>query len=69
MPIKYGTLEFPPPAGSKPTLDSGNPNLILTLFNTIRWWQARHSSKPPPIAVPLIAATKGLPEVSIALNA
>jgi hypothetical protein len=30
----------------------------------MRRWQARHSSSPPPSAVPLMAATKGLPPVS-----
>jgi hypothetical protein len=30
----------------------------------MRWWQARPISRPPPSAVPFIAATTGRPSVS-----
>ena len=54
----------PPPPGSRPILTSGWPSLALGLAAAMRWWQARQISKPPPSAVPLMAATTGLPPVS-----
>ena len=54
----------PPAPGNSPTLISGNPTRVFALSAATRWWLARQSSKPPPSAVPLIAATHGLPQVS-----
>ena len=66
MPIMRGRRCVPPAAGSKPSVTSGRPSWILGSSATMRRWQARQISRPPPSAVPLMAATKGLPDVSIA---
>jgi hypothetical protein len=56
----------PPPPGSSPRVTSGRPSWTFGSSSTIRWWQASAISRPPPSAAPLIAATTGLPSVSIA---
>ena len=55
----------PPAPGNRPTLISGSPRRVCGFCDAMRWWQASASSKPPPTAVPLSAATDGLPQVSI----
>ena len=45
-------------------LDLRQSESRLALSAAMRRWQASASSKPPPTAVPLIAATHGLPQVS-----
>ena len=54
----------PPPPGSRPRVTSGRPSSIFGSSTAIRWWHASVISRPPPSAVPLIAATTGLPQVS-----
>ncbi len=59
------TLRVTPPApGSSPSCTSGKPTTALGSSTTMRWCVARATSRPPPSAAPLIAATTGLPSVS-----
>ena len=72
MPIIRGKRCVPPAAGSRPSVTSGMPSNVFGLSAAMRRWQARQTSSPPPSAVPLMAATKGLPARSsarsVALN-
>ena len=54
----------PPPAGNRPNCTSGRPTTSPGMSATNRWWQASAISRPPPIAVPLMAQATGLPQVS-----
>ena len=65
-PRRRTTRTTPPQPGSRPSPASGRPSSLPGTFATIRWWLASASSRPPPSAAPLIAATTGLPRVSSA---
>ena len=62
--IMRGMRCVPPAPGKSPTLISGRPSRVFGLSAATRWWQESASSKQPPIAVPLSAATHGFPSVS-----
>ena len=64
MPTRRGSRCVPAGPRQQTDLDLGNPTAAVGLSASTRWWQASASSKPPPIAAPLIAATTGLPQVS-----
>ncbi len=64
MPSSRTVRTTPPPPGSSPRVTSGRPILLPGASSATRWWQARASSRPPPRALPFIAATTGLPSVS-----
>ena len=63
-----GTRWVPPAPGKMPTFTSGSAILTLSPSAATRPWQASDSSKAPPMQVPLIAETQGLPEVSSLRN-
>ncbi len=63
--LRSSICRVPPPPGNSPTWASGRPTRALALSAAMRRWQASAISSPPPNAVPLSAATKGLPPVSI----
>ena len=62
--VRRGTRWVPPAPGKTPTLTSGKASLTDFAFETTRAWQASDSSNAPPMQVPLIAETQGLPQVS-----
>ncbi len=62
--IRRATRWVPPAPGKSPTLTSGRPSLVFGLSAATLWWQDSASSNAPPTAVPLSAATNGLPQVS-----
>ncbi len=66
IPRRRTTRTTPPQAGSSPSPTSGRPSSLPGTSATIRWWLASASSRPPPSAAPLIAATTGVPRISIA---
>ena len=57
-PIRRGRRCVPPAPGSRPSFTSGRP--IRAVASATRWWQLIASSRPPPSAMPSIAATTGL---------
>jgi len=56
-PTRRGKHCVPPPAGSRPSCTSGSPMRTLGESAAMRQSHASASSKPPPSALPLIAAT------------
>jgi len=62
-PIRRAERWVPPAPGTTPRVISGRPTLALA--RAMRWWQASASSRPPPSAVPWMAASTGLPRRSI----
>ena len=62
--VRRGTRCVPPAPGKMPTFTSGSAILTLSLSAATRPWQASDSSKAPPMQVPLMAETQGLPLVS-----
>ena len=66
--VRRGTRWVPPAPGKMPTLTSGSAILTLSPSAATRPWQASDSSKAPPMQVPLIAETQGLPQVSSLRN-
>ena len=65
-PITRGRRTVPPKPGIRPSLTSGRPTLALS--DMIRRSEARHISKPPPRAMPLIAVRVGTSRSSNALK-
>ena len=63
-PSRRVTRVTPPPPGSSPRVTSGRPTFRPLASEAMRWWVARATSRPPPRAAPLIAATTGTPRVS-----
>ena len=63
-PASRGTRCVPPAPGMMPSVTSGRPTRASAV--AIRPWAASAISKPPPSAVPWMAATTGLVESSIA---
>ena len=59
-----GTRWVPPAPGKMPTLTSGSAIFTASLSAATRAWQASDSSNAPPMQVPLMAETQGLPQVS-----
>ncbi len=64
MSVSRGTRWVPPAPGKMPTFTSGSAIFTLSQSAATRPWQASDSSKAPPMQVPLIAETQGLPQVS-----
>jgi hypothetical protein len=62
--VRRGTLWVPPAPGKMPTFTSGNAIFTFSESAATRPWQASANSNAPPMQVPLIAATHGLPQVS-----
>ena len=59
MPSMRTTRETPPPPGSRPRVTSGRPILEPRASAATRWLAASATSRPPPNAAPLMAATIG----------
>ena len=59
MPIMRTTRVMPPPPGSRPRVTSGRPILEPRASAAMRWLAASATSRPPPSAAPLMAATTG----------
>ncbi|MNT73914.1 hypothetical protein D3C72_2126750 [compost metagenome] len=66
--MRRDTRWVPPAPGKMPTLTSGSASLTDFELETTRPWQASDSSNAPPMQVPLMAETQGLPLVSMARN-
>ena len=59
MPIMRTTRVMPPPPGSRPRVTSGRPIFEPRASAAMRWLAASATSRPPPSAAPLMAATTG----------
>ena len=66
--VRRGTLCVPPAPGKMPIFTSGKPMTGLSLSAITRPWQASDNSVAPPMQVPLMALTHGLPQVSSLRN-
>mmetsp|Transcript_20800 Transcript_20800/g.52782 ORF Transcript_20800/g.52782 Transcript_20800/m.52782 type:complete len:322 (-) Transcript_20800:197-1162(-) len=64
-PMSLGKRWVPPDPGSRPSITSGTASAVLAPEEATRWWQARATSRPPPMQAPLIAATMGVLELAI----
>ncbi len=63
-PIRRGSRWVPPAPANSPSVISGKPTLAVGI--AMRKWQPSATSKPPPSAVPWIAATIGFGDLSSA---